>query len=56
MCVPHGLDYISPWLDGKHTVFGKVTKGLDIVQKMEALGSGSGRTSTEVKITSCGKL
>lgn len=47
---------ISPWLDGKHTVFGKVTKGLDIVRKMEGLGSGSGRTSTEVKISSCGKL
>ncbi len=26
-----------PWLDGKHTVFGKVTVGLDVVDKLEAL-------------------
>ena len=48
------LTTYSPWLDGKHTVFGKVTKGLDIVRKMESFGSGSGNTAMEVKISSCG--
>lgn len=43
-------------LDGKHCVFGKVTKGLDVVRKMESLGSQSGSTATEVKITSSGTL
>jgi cyclophilin family peptidyl-prolyl cis-trans isomerase len=26
-----------PWLDGKHTVFGAVTDGLDVVDKLEAV-------------------
>ncbi|MDT8322806.1 MAG: peptidylprolyl isomerase [Bacteroidota bacterium] len=28
------------WLDGKHTVFGKVTKGMDIVHAIEKKGNG----------------
>jgi cyclophilin family peptidyl-prolyl cis-trans isomerase len=27
----------TPWLDGKHTNFGKVVKGLDVVDKLEGL-------------------
>jgi cyclophilin family peptidyl-prolyl cis-trans isomerase len=47
---------ITSWLDGKHVVFGKVTDGMDIVRAMEAVGSGSGATSAEVKIASCGEV
>ena len=27
----------APWLDGKHTVFGKVTAGMEVVDALEAL-------------------
>jgi len=46
----------TPWLDGKHVVFGQVTEGLDVVKKMEAVGSRGGQTSKPVQITDSGEL
>jgi cyclophilin family peptidyl-prolyl cis-trans isomerase len=40
----------TPWLDGKHTVFGEVVEGMDAVKKLEAAGSQSGKTSEPLKI------
>lgn len=40
----------TDWLQGKHTIFGEVTSGYDIVKKIEALGTPSGRPKKEVKI------
>lgn len=47
---------LTPWLDGKHTVFGEVSSGLDIIKKVETVGSGSGRPTKEVVITDCGEV
>ena len=44
------------WLDGAHVVFGQVTDGMDVIDKIEAVGSGSGATSGEVKVIDCGEL
>ena len=44
------------WLDGKHTVFGEVVDGYDLVKKIETYGSQSGNPKTEIKITDCGEL
>lgn len=46
----------TPWLDKKHVVFGAVVEGLDVVQKMEGLGSKSGKPSKKVVIAECGEL
>jgi peptidylprolyl isomerase len=47
---------ITDWLNGKHVVFGKVMEGLEIVKKIEALGSRSGATSKAIVIKDCGEL
>ena len=46
----------TPWLDGAHVVFGKAVDGLDVIDKIESVGSQSGRTSQEVVIKGCGEL
>lgn len=45
-----------PWLDGKHVVFGKVIEGMDVVKKIESLGSSSGKTKEKITITESGQL
>mmetsp|Transcript_13703 Transcript_13703/g.28263 ORF Transcript_13703/g.28263 Transcript_13703/m.28263 type:complete len:165 (-) Transcript_13703:257-751(-) len=46
----------TAWLDGKHTVFGTVVDGMDVVRKVEGVGSGSGKTSARVLVADCGQL
>lgn len=41
----------TPWLNKKHTIFGEVVKGYDVIQKIESTKTGPGdRPAQEVKI------
>lgn len=40
----------TPSLDGKHTIFGSVVEGQDVVGKLEAAGSSSGKTKESLVI------
>ena len=41
----------APWLDGKHTVFGRVASGMEAVDAIEGLETGPGdRPAEDAKI------
>eukprot|EP00760_Papus_ankaliazontas_P038396 PhM_4_TR9117/c0_g1_i1/m.30735/K01802/E5.2.1.8; peptidylprolyl isomerase len=44
----------TPWLDGKHVVFGKMLDGVKTLKMMDAEGSQGGRTRQRVTIADCG--
>jgi len=47
----------TPWLDGKHVVFGEVTLGADVVRKIEATKKGPGdRPVEDVVIVKSGEI
>ena len=46
----------TPWLDGKHVVFGSVSNGMEVVRQIEKVGSDTGRTTRKVMIVDCGQL
>lgn len=38
-----------PWLDGKHTVFGKVIEGFDTLDRIEKVGTQDGKPTQDVR-------
>lgn len=47
---------LTPWLDGKHVVFGRVLEGMDVVKRVESLGTRSGSTRLPITIADCGEV
>uniref|UniRef100_A0AAZ3RK52 Peptidyl-prolyl cis-trans isomerase n=1 Tax=Oncorhynchus tshawytscha TaxID=74940 RepID=A0AAZ3RK52_ONCTS len=47
----------TPWLDGKHVVFGKILEGTDVVKKIEGTKTdGRDKPLKDVSIHDCGKI
>jgi len=46
----------TAWLDDKHVVFGSVIDGMDVVKKVEGVGSQEGTTSKKVTVTGSGEI
>lgn len=44
----------TAFLDGKHVVFGQVTKGYSVAKAVERMGSQSGQTKQPVMVSDCG--
>lgn len=42
----------TPWLDGKHTIFGRAVQGLDVVHKIENVKTYKEKPEVDVKIVS----
>merc|ERR1712100_611481 len=41
---------VTSWLDDRHVVFGEVVEGMDLVKRMESMGSRQGTPRGEVVI------
>mmetsp|Transcript_56144 Transcript_56144/g.77360 ORF Transcript_56144/g.77360 Transcript_56144/m.77360 type:complete len:155 (-) Transcript_56144:86-550(-) len=46
----------TPHLDDKHTVFGRVKEGIEVLHAIEKVGSSSGVTEKTVIVVDCGEL
>ncbi|NQT37675.1 MAG: peptidylprolyl isomerase [Planctomycetes bacterium] len=46
----------TPWLDGRHVVFGRVIEGMAVVKAIEAQGSRGGATAKPIAIVDSGEI
>lgn len=46
----------TPWLDGKHVVFGKVVDGMIVIRKIENVSVNDTVPTFPIMITECGEM
>ncbi|CAD8058265.1 unnamed protein product [Paramecium primaurelia] len=46
----------TPWLDGKHVVFGKVTKGIELLDVIEKIETEQDKPKVSIVIVDCGEI
>lgn len=46
----------TPWLDGKHVVFGRVLEGMEVIKALEAEGNPDGSVKGTITISDCGQI
>ena len=46
----------AEWLNGKHTVFGRVVDGMKVLDNLESVGTDSGKPKKPCVITDCGEI
>ncbi|THH01287.1 hypothetical protein EW026_g1383 [Hermanssonia centrifuga] len=47
---------VTSWLDGKHVVFGEVVEGIELVKKIETLGTAAGKPKATITIAEAGTV
>jgi len=47
----------TPWLDGKHVVFGRVIKGMEVVREVEKIATDSqDKPNEKIEVVECGEV
>lgn len=47
---------LTPWLNDKHVVFGRVVDGMEVVRKIENVRTREDRPTMDVIIAQCGEM